>query len=149
MDNRIIGSKQWRAVFHRNKQQAMLCSCVQSWRKSGSQIHLRALCSVQFCAVFVQIQEIILCKHLQISASICIWPLILAEIKDIIKEQSQSNIKLQEMDYSFHLKLRENNSRDLIGDDVKDRGDCADRISKKPSILPGKIVPARRLDHFK
>lgn len=48
------------------------------------------------------------------------------------------------MDYSFHLKLRENNSRDLIGDDVKDLDDSADRISKKHSILPGKIVPASR-----
>ena len=75
-------------------------------RKSEIQIHLSTLCSVQFCAVFVHILEIILCKQPQISASICIGPLILPEIKISLKSNQTWNY-LNIQDFIFLILSRQ------------------------------------------
>ena len=76
------------------------------WRKSGLQIHLSTLCSVQFCAVFVHIREIILCKQPQISASICIGPLILPEIKISLKSnQTWNYLNIQEFYFADGIRV--------------------------------------------
>ena len=84
----------------------MLMCLAYGWRKSEIQIHLSTLCSVQFCAVFVHILEIILCKQPQISASICIGPLILPEIKISLKSNQTWNY-LNIQDFIFLILSRQ------------------------------------------
>ena len=88
-------------TLSQNKGGILMC-LAYGWRKSELQIHLSTLCSVQFCAVFVHILEIILCKQPQISASICIGPLILPEIKISLKSNQTWNY-LNIQDFFFGI----------------------------------------------
>ena len=92
-------------TLSQNKGGILMC-LAYGWRKSELQIHLSTLCSVQFCAVFVHILEIILCKQPQISASICIGPLILPEIKISLKSNQTWNY-LNIQDFIFLILSRQ------------------------------------------
>ena len=92
-------------TLSQNKGGILMC-LAYGWRKSEIQIHLSTLCSVQFCAVFVHILEIILCKQPQISASICIGPLILPEIKISLKSNQTWNY-LNIQDFIFLILSRQ------------------------------------------